>query len=170
MLTLLLVTLVAAPPQAAPEASTAASSDGRVIRLPARQCLAITVTPVLAPVAPTSGERKASGDAALPVLRRVPSFSAARTLDLRFKAVLARAVGPEARVELRLYTPRGYLYQSLRAPAPGDGGSPAPWTATLPVAGTSIVNSSLYGEWRIEPHLDGSPRPCGPALRFRITP
>ena len=41
-------------------------------------------------------------------------------------------------------------------------------TATLPVAGTSITMSSLYGRWSVEPHLDGQPGPCGPAARFTI--
>jgi hypothetical protein len=103
------------------------------------------------------------------VVRRTPSYSAARTVDLRFEATLLQDVGPGTRVELRLYTPRGHLYQLLRMAAPVSGGSSAPWTAVLPVAGTAIVNSTLYGEWRVEPHLDASPQPCGRALRLRIT-
>jgi len=38
----------------------------------------------------------------------------------------------------------------------------------LPVGGTSIVTSSLYGSWTVTPHLDGSLKPCGPARQFRI--
>jgi hypothetical protein len=39
---------------------------------------------------------------------------------------------------------------------------------TLPVAGTTIVSSSLYGEWRVTPLLDGAV--CGPALVFALDP
>ena len=103
-----------------------------------------------------------------------PRFSVARTLDLRLAALPRGGARPDAVLELRLYTPGGYLYQALRAqpPAAGDraAGKPGTWTAVLPLAGTAIVNSSLYGQWRVEPHLDGSPRPCGPAQRFWIAP
>ena len=40
--------------------------------------------------------------------------------------------------------------------------------ARLPVAGTSITMSSLYGRWTVQPYLDGQPGPCGPATRFTI--
>jgi hypothetical protein len=41
-------------------------------------------------------------------------------------------------------------------------------TALLPVAGTSITLSSLYGRWTVQAYLDGQPDPCGPAARFTI--
>jgi hypothetical protein len=40
--------------------------------------------------------------------------------------------------------------------------------AALPVAGTSITLSSLYGPWTVQAYLDGQPEPCGPATRFTI--
>lgn len=40
--------------------------------------------------------------------------------------------------------------------------------ARLPVAGTSITLSSLYGTWSVQPFLDGRAEPCGPATRFEI--
>jgi hypothetical protein len=40
--------------------------------------------------------------------------------------------------------------------------------ARLPVAGTSITLSSLYGTWSVQPYLDGAAEPCGPATRFTI--
>ena len=40
--------------------------------------------------------------------------------------------------------------------------------ARLPVAGTSITLSSLYGTWKVQPYLDGRTDPCGPATRFTI--
>lgn len=42
-------------------------------------------------------------------------------------------------------------------------------TARLPVAGTSIMTSSLYGKWKVVPHLDGSSKACGKASTFSIT-
>lgn len=41
-------------------------------------------------------------------------------------------------------------------------------SATLPVAGTSITLSSLYGPWTVQAYVDGAPAPCGPATRFTI--
>jgi hypothetical protein len=38
----------------------------------------------------------------------------------------------------------------------------------FPVAGTSIVTSSLYGRWSVEAYLDGDPEPSGRARHFRI--
>jgi len=43
---------------------------------------------------------------------------------------------------------------------------PRALTAAVPVAGTAIVNHSLYGPWTVEPRLDG--QPCGPPVRFWI--
>ena len=40
--------------------------------------------------------------------------------------------------------------------------------ALLPVAGTSITLSSLYGRWSVQSYLDGQPAPCGPVSRFTI--
>jgi hypothetical protein len=114
-------------------------------------------------------------------------FSASSTLDLQFRVTLRRNVASGSRVELDVLTPQGHLYQRLRAvaalpppaePAPrapmAEARPPAPpapqAVATLLVAGTAIVNHSLYGEWRVEPRIEGDPRPCAPASRFWITP
>jgi hypothetical protein len=40
--------------------------------------------------------------------------------------------------------------------------------AALPVAGTSITLSSLYGLWTVQAYVDGQPEPCGPAAPFTI--
>jgi hypothetical protein len=40
--------------------------------------------------------------------------------------------------------------------------------ARLPVAGTSITLSSLYGTWSVQPYLDGAAEPCAPPTRFTI--
>jgi hypothetical protein len=40
--------------------------------------------------------------------------------------------------------------------------------ARLPVAGTSITMSTLYGRWTVQAFLDDRTRPCSPPLRFTI--
>ena len=39
---------------------------------------------------------------------------------------------------------------------------------SFPVAGTSIVTSSLYGEWEAELYLDGEPMACAVRNPFVI--
>lgn len=41
-------------------------------------------------------------------------------------------------------------------------------SAALPVAGTSITLSSLFGRWTVETYLDDQAEPCGPPGRFTI--
>lgn len=100
-------------------------------------------------------------------------------------------------VEFRVYTPQGHLYQSLSIPMTNDAhragerhavpGYPDPMPVrvlhpirrgnghgmyaevTLPVAGTSIVNSSLYGEWKAEAYVADEIRPCGQPATVTIT-
>jgi hypothetical protein len=122
-------------------------------------------------------------------------FSATRILDVRFGTVLRRQlVGPHL-LELKVQTPRGHLYQTLTVPFTAAGqsrgerhvdGYPRPMreqetravsqegargyevSATLPVGGTAIMSNSLYGEWRVQPFLDGAL--CGQAASFEIRP
>ncbi len=109
------------------------------------------------------------------------SYSAVQIQDVLFTAMLSPTLQGEHRLNLRLYTPHGHLYQTLKVPViapppppPHGRRKPAPRqpivvSARLPVAGTSIVASSLYGRWRVVPHLDDAEEPCGRALRFEIT-
>jgi hypothetical protein len=41
-------------------------------------------------------------------------------------------------------------------------------SARLPVSGTSITMSTLYGRWSVQAFLDGKPRPCSPIRYFTI--
>lgn len=131
-----------------------------------------------------------------PKARPHPAFSATRILDLEFRAFLRRRLQGQHTLQLKVFTPRGHLYQVLTVPftAPGHhpgkrqvDGYPQPVdeqearlvrlegahrhqvSATLPVAGTSIMTNSLYGQWRVEPYLDGEPEACGPPQSFAIT-
>jgi hypothetical protein len=100
------------------------------------------------------------------------AFSAATAGDLEFRLQFTdRHSGRRAaRAVLRVYTPKGHLYQELSVRLPASRPGRREVSARLPVSGTLIVNSSLYGRWRLETHLDDSLRPCGPPRLFTITP
>jgi hypothetical protein len=120
-------------------------------------------------------------------------FPAHRITELQFDAVFLRRLRGVHVLELKLYTPRGYLYQVLTVPFTGGArsagyrhvpGNPRVFveremrvgesgtcrvSARLPVAGTWIMTSSLYGNWRVDAHLDGAVWPSG-RRRFTIQP
>jgi hypothetical protein len=105
-------------------------------------------------------------------------FSAAKTDDLEFLATVLPHVRGSHQLDLRIFTPRGHLYQTLAVPFAAPSGpvrgrrmppKPLVVSARLPVSGTLIMTSSLYGRWRVVPHLDGASEPCGRELRFEIT-
>lgn len=117
--------------------------------------------------------------------RRPPSFSASEILDLKLQLSLSPALRGDHKVELSVYTPKGHLYQTLSAALTGPETTDEQGrehqsvrrsprarvaTATLPVAGTTIVASSLYGEWQVEAHLDGSESVCSRPQKFVIEP
>jgi hypothetical protein len=159
MLLTILTTLIAV----APAKATPAVREP----LPTGECTTVRLLPFLPEDG--AGEVPAGG-------RR---FSATRTLALGLSARLRQGAAESRRVEFRLFTPRGHLYQTLRATtdAPQDPAAtkkrprrrPAWARATLPVAGTTIMVHTLYGTWRVEPHFEGEARPCGPPRRFKIT-
>jgi hypothetical protein len=97
-------------------------------------------------------------------------FSATRIVELRFGTRLSRHPQREHTLRLRLYTPSGFLYQVLSVPVGAGRNGPRRLEARLPVAGTSIMASGLYGRWRVVPHLDDSLEACGSGRRFVIRP
>lgn len=80
----------------------------------------------------------------------------------------ARAPGPPPPRAVPGY-PRPLPVQRL-FPTAGDAQTRRAYgvTAALPVAGTSITLSSLFGRWTVMAYLDGQKDPCGPATRFTI--
>jgi hypothetical protein len=137
------------------------------------------------------------------------TFSSRETLDLVFRPRLRRDLPGEHVMQLKVFTPGGFLYQVITLPFVGTAprerstrsgsraastaaGPPPPRVvpgfprplevqrlqpvtrgtyelhARLPVAGTSITLSSLYGTWSVQPYLDGAARACGPATQFKI--
>ena len=83
-------------------------------------------------------------------------------------------------LEFKIYTPKGNLYQSMTLQFDADAPIPEgarrrsrrfqDVNAVLPVAGTSIVTSSMYGTWTVEAFLDGDERRCSRPRRFLIQP
>lgn len=99
-------------------------------------------------------------------------------------------------VEFRILTPRGHLYQSMTLPFTADPakkgakvkveGYPDPMPTRglddvvyekgnhvrvftrMPVAGTPIIWSSLYGVWTAQAFVDGESVPCAKAAKFTI--
>jgi len=162
-----------------------------------------------------TGVRVTASDRAVPP--RNMTFSSRETLDLQLRPRLRLDLQGDHLMQLKVFTPGGFLYQVITLPFVGaarpDGRERPEWTtnraaagtadpppprvvpgfprplevqrlvpvtggsttraeyelsARLPVAGTSITLSSLYGTWSVQPYLDGRPEPCGPATRFTI--
>lgn len=123
------------------------------------------------------------------------SFHASMTTDLTLAVIFPKNFQGEHEVELRLYTPGGDIYQSIRVPIAEAGRKaenrvvngypraiqqvvPKPeaylGTALLkveipfPVGGTLISSNSLYGQWRIEALVDQDKKPCGKPVYIQI--
>ena len=97
-------------------------------------------------------------------------FRATRIVELEFEARLQGRSTRERRLQLRLYTPKGFLYQVLELSLEGAASRRRVFEARLPVAGTSIMTSGLYGRWKVVPHLDDERTPCGRAQSFVLKP
>jgi hypothetical protein len=119
------------------------------------------------------------------------TFSATAIVSLNLETLIRRVEGPGT-LFLKIFNPRGNLYQTLTLPyvaqaatsgtalAPGAGNEQVAGPvvsrrlvdyrveARLPVAGTTIMTDALYGRWRAEPWLAGSTAPCGPGTAFVI--
>ena len=86
------------------------------------------------------------------------------------------AVDPAPRAQRRLdgypfAVPVRRLRSDTHAGRSGPDGPVAPELETsFALAGTSIVESALWGEWTLEAFLDGSDEACTSPLRFRLEP
>ncbi len=123
------------------------------------------------------------------------TFSAAEILDLDLR-VRFRDPGEHV-LRLEVHAPSGHLYQTLTVPfstgrsragamrvdgfprplevrrteeVPSDGRAWHSLVVQLPVAGTPIVHSSLYGRWTARAFLDDEIEPCSRSRRFFIEP
>jgi hypothetical protein len=126
------------------------------------------------------------------------TYSAQTTTDLIFNVLFPTTMSGEGVVTLRVTTPRGHHYRQLDVPyslSASEGGAgtrripgyPYPMRVLtpsglelgrgsynaiqvlFPVAGTSIVSSSLYGDWQVEGEVSGDNAGCISAAVFEIT-
>lgn len=160
-------------------------------------CLAVALSGVAGPTVFADGFE--SGDALRWSEPDLPAFSTAATDDLGIAVDLDGGTTGDHLLELAWYLPGEGLYQSVAVPftageAPAasqrrvDGypfpvavrpavenrrpqlGSVVTVADSLPVAGSSIADAALWGEWRVEARLDGAAEPCAPAVAFRMEP
>ena len=112
---------------------------------------------------------------------RAPALSASEAKDLEIEIFLSEEAAAWP-VQVKLFTPRGKLYQVLDAvaepPTASDGGRhrqrsrrhTRSLVARFPVAGTQITTYALFGEWRAEAYLGDAESPCTRSLEFVIEP
>ena len=121
-----------------------------------------------------------SPEAASTRRRSRAKFSAAEIMDIQLQTLVSQKLTGRHSLELKIFTPNGNLYQSMKlqfdadAPLGNDGAQRASRyqevNALLPVAGTSIVSSSMYGKWTVEAFLDGADQGCSRPRTFVIRP
>jgi hypothetical protein len=150
MLSLLAVVLALAPALAARERTQASSAGSGA------ECRTLSVT-----------------SATQETGRRV--FSASQTPNLHITTTFPTTLTGSRRLQLRLLTPQGHLYQRFSIPFDAtlprhDRGAVRSVSATLPVAGTAITTNGLYGRWTIVPSLDDDPAPCTTERHFVLKP
>jgi hypothetical protein len=129
------------------------------------------------------------------------TFSLSQIIDLDISVGFVPGVEQRFKgaheAEFRMFTPHGFLYQSVSIPftsEPGKRGQqtrvtgyPEPMDYRIlepagnrpgnqlavhirvPVAGTPIANNSLLGAWRAEVFIDGDTLPCSQGAVFTIT-
>ncbi len=162
---------------------------------PARSCVRVEVSSGQVPARASASPAGAATTSVL--VTNSPHFSVTKILDVTLTVLLPAGIEGEHLVEMRVFTPDGQLYRSLAVPfakgaPPGAARAvegyarPVPQQAlqrvrrgrsllaaaftTLPVGGTDIVSSGLYGRWRVEAHLDGAEQRCAPAASFNLNP
>lgn len=130
------------------------------------------------------------------------TFSAAEVVDVDLSVVMtpgmAKKLAGDHIVEVRIFNPRGDLYQSISVPVTAERGR-AGETAMVPgyprpmkkqhlsetkydngkhfraivrlaVAGTIITRNSMFGSWTAEAFIDATPLKCSKPAQFTITP
>ena len=177
----MLIVLTLGAVLAAVQAAAQTSPEGKMSsRSPVSPCPTVTVSDVEKPNA--QGRRR---------------FSATRSSDLIFHVLFDSRLETEHVVTLKIFTPKGYLYRWLDVPVASGKekrsrsarrlpGYPypvpvrAPKTVkvgarrfesvdvSFPIAGSTIVTSSLYGRWNVEVYLDGAAEPCGRPTSFHL--
>lgn len=137
------------------------------------------------------------GSEAIDPLTSGREFSVQKIEDAQLLVLFDTPVAGEHLLEVKLMTPRGHHYQTMavpiataasergtRRPVPTyprplevqvldsyetRGGARQGTPVFVPVAGTAIVTSSLYGQWQVQLLLDGEPMTCKVRNTFTLT-
>lgn len=152
-----------------------------------------------AAAAPSSATQKCSLEVRSLQSQASKRFSATKILDLDFHVRLNPTPAGEQLVRIEIETPNGHLFQTLIVPfsaepsevesrrkvsgfprpvkvqlvrqtARGAASASSEVVGRLPVAGTPIVHSSLYGRWAARAYLGDETKSCGRGRAFFITP
>jgi len=153
---------------------------------PDKSCLAVAVgsKQALSSHGNSDDEREFEGNVATFSATKVLDIQFA----IIFSKQVAKQFANAHNVEFRVYTPQGNLYQSISIPITNDpdragerhripgypdlvpvqvlqsinhgNGKGMFATVTLPVAGTPIVSTSLYGEWKADAVVEDEATPC----------
>jgi hypothetical protein len=102
-------------------------------------------------------------------------FSASQTPDVQITTTFPNTLTGSRRLQLRVLTPQGHLYQRFSIPFDAtlprhERGAVRSVSARLPVAGTAITTNGLYGRWTVVPYLDDGAAPCAAARHFVLEP
>jgi hypothetical protein len=98
-------------------------------------------------------------------------FSVRNTVELQLRMRLRTRDDEAHAVTFHVFTPEGHLYQQLQVSDvvdEDDNDRVSRVSARLPVAGTFIATSSLFGTWRVVPYIDDDTEPCAAPSVFRL--
>jgi hypothetical protein len=118
--------------------------------------------------------RRVCGAVAVQVAERPRArepFSVRKTLDLQFRMRLRTRDEDAHVVTFHVLTPQGRLYQQIQVSDRADDEEDervSRVSALLPVAGTFIATSSLFGKWRVVPYVDDDTEPCAAPSVFLL--
>ena len=117
-------------------------------------------------------DRPFYGDHVLHFKVFTPSGFLYQDLNVRFKWPKPRrgrkGDGDDVQIVPVAASSQGLPVQVLGEMSTRDGRRRDSLHARLPVAGTSITMSTLYGRWTVQAFLDDRARPCSPLRRFTI--
>lgn len=132
-----------------------------------------------------------------PEIFNVSKYSATATTDLKIHVIFPDAFKEDHVISLKFQTPAGHLYRQIDVPVTHEVGRqgtqtvrlpgyPYPVTVAvpeisriagqvapsievrLPVGGTSIATSSLFGMWQVNGMIDGVEKRCFRPVSFGI--
>ena len=132
-----------------------------------------------------------------PEIFDMPKYSATKTTDLKVHVVFPDQFKEDHVISLKFRTPAGHLYRQIDVPVTHEVGRQGTQTVRLPgypypvevavpeisriagqvapsievrlpVGGTSIATSSLFGQWQVTGMIDGLEQRCFRPVSFGI--